>query len=90
MESNKRLNKKKFWAIYLCCCFIGFSWILLAGCSQKNEGAVTASITIPRTPEEAGIAVLDSSNCESCHLSPEMISTFEKPKTGEPIQSEGG
>ncbi|MEL7568642.1 MAG: hypothetical protein AAGU27_27770 [Dehalobacterium sp.] len=88
MEFNKQLNKKKFWVIYLCCCFLGFSWILLAGCTQKDQGTVTASI--PRTPEEAGIAVLDSSNCESCHLSPEMISTFEKPKTGEPVQSEGG
>lgn len=90
MELNKQLNGRKFWGIYLICCLIGLSLIFLVGCVQKGEKEATASLSIPRTPDEAGIAVMDSSNCESCHLSPEMISSFEKPKTAEPVKSEGG
>lgn len=85
--NNKQPNKKRFWMIYLTGCFLGLTWILLTGCAPKDQ-KVTASL--PRTPAEAGITVLDSSQCENCHLSREIISSFEKPKTDAPVQAEGG
>lgn len=79
--------KKKFWLVYLMACMLGVIWIAAAGCSQPDKEV--ASVTL-RTAEEAKIAVLESDNCESCHLDAEMIASFEKPKSDVPVVSEGG
>lgn len=80
-------HKKKFWLIFLGLCIFGLAVLVIAGCSQNGQDV---SMTIPRTPEEAGIEVLDSSHCEACHLSAETISSFEKPKTDESAGESGG
>lgn len=80
-------QQKSFVMTVFVLCLLTACWLLLAGCTG---GGKESKKVIPRTPKEAGIAVLDSSNCESCHLSAEAISAFEKPKTAEAPKASGG
>lgn len=80
-------SKRKFWSLYLGCCLLGVAWLAFAGCSKQEQEVAQP---LPRNAAEAGITVADSSQCETCHLSTEMIASFEKPKTGEAPVSEGG
>jgi len=80
-------QRKRFLLVYLILCLTGITLLLVSGC---GKGAQEEKQAIPRTPQEAGIETLDSSSCEGCHLSPEVISSFKKPKTEATTQSEGG
>lgn len=63
--------------LYLPLLFVmGLMLVLIAGCGQSTEVSYTS-----RTAEEAGVEVLDSSYCEGCHTSVDIISAYEKPKT---------
>ena len=67
------------------CIFMFFSAFLL-GCGKQAEDREKDT---PHTAQEAGIETKDSDQCEKCHLSAEMISSYEKPKTEETAQAEG-
>jgi len=66
-------------------CIMILSGFLLGCGKQADDGEQETQ----RTAEEAGIETKDSDQCERCHLSAEMISSFEKPKTEETGQVEG-
>lgn len=65
---------------------MGLTVLLIVGCGKTTEVSYA-----PQTAEKAGIEVLDSNHCETCHTSAEIISAYEKPKTeGESGEGAGG
>ncbi len=64
------LRSKK---LFFICALV--SLVIISGCSSKP---VTKNI--PKTALQAGIKTCDSKTCEDCHLDPDKISSYEKPK----------